>query len=293
MDSERLGRAVHGGDHYENFPVASWLLPKALRPDVLALYRFARAGDDLADEPIAGGTMADRLKGLSELAEGLEGRGHGPLAALGQQLRARLDAKGIDRAPAHDLLSAFRQDAGFAPFPDWHSVLDYCSRSANPIGRLLLSFAGIRDARLYEQSDHICSGLQLINFGQDLHEDLARGRPTVPCSDWPSNWQWSDPRSFVAPLPSDEQARLTRLLIDRGMGMLASGQPLAAALRRAGPSPSLRLALEIAITRRGGCWVGQQLLANPLMPWHRSIRLTWWALPGLVAGALQDLRAAA
>ena len=81
--------------------------------------------------------------------------------------------------------------------------------------------------------------------------------------------------------------------VTSGMAMLASGQPLAAALRRAGPSPSLRLALEIAITRRGGWWVGEQLLASPLTPWHRSIRLTWWALPGLVTGALQDLRTAA
>ncbi|MGA1063639.1 MAG: hypothetical protein ACO3TC_04715, partial [Burkholderiaceae bacterium] len=105
--------------------------------------------------------------------------------------------------------------------------------------------------------------------------------------------QWSEPGSFVSTLPTDEQARITRLLIDRGMALLASGRPLAAALRRAGPSPSLRLALEIAITRRGGCWVGEQLLASPLTPWHRSIRLTWWALPGLVVGALRDLRAAA
>ncbi|MDP4800397.1 MAG: squalene/phytoene synthase family protein [Burkholderiaceae bacterium] len=290
MDAERLGRAVHGGDHYENFPVASWLLPQALRPDVLALYRFARAGDDLADEP-SSGPISERLKGLSELAAGLDGDPRSDhFTSLGFDLRQRLDAKGLSPEPAHNLLSAFEQDTCFAPFREWDAVADYCSRSANPVGQMLLGFAGIHEASAHAASNNICSGLQLVNFAQDLHEDLSRGRPYLPKTAWPDAWDWTDPTTFSSQLPPAEQSRLTHLLVDRGIHHLELGRDLPASLRRLGPSPSLRLAIEIALTRRGGLWVAHQLRAAPLVPWTRSIRIRWHNMMGLLLRAILDMR---
>ena len=212
MESQGLGKAFHGGEHYENFPVGSWLVPKAMRGAVLALYRFARTGDDLADE----GELAveERLAGLETLQDGLvnrhceepEGRrgnrlGASPLAMthdpppfamttlnkIGADLRAELDARGIPKDPALALLSAFRQDVLNPALQNEAEVLDYCSRSANPIGQLVLAFAGLADLKagesaLIQKSNAICTGLQLANFAQDMGQDFSRGRIYVPQS---------------------------------------------------------------------------------------------------------------
>ena len=166
-------------DHYENFPVASLLCPPALRPAVKAIYHFARTADDIADEGEA--SPADRLAELQsyrkDLDAVLEGREPGPhwrrvLNPLGERARQfKLPAPLL-----HDLLDAFEQDARNPPYPDRPTLLDYCRRSANPIGRLLLHLYGIADARSIQQSDAICSALQLINFWQDLSVDGPRGR---------------------------------------------------------------------------------------------------------------------
>lgn len=173
-------------DHYENFPVASLLCPPALRPAVRAIYQFARTADDIADEGEA--SPADRLAELqsyrSDLDAVLEGREPGPhwrrvLGPLGERARQfKLPASLL-----HDLLDAFEQDVRNPPYPDRPTLLDYCRRSANPIGRLLLHLYGIADARSIQQSDAICSALQLINFWQDLSVDLPRGRLYIPFVD--------------------------------------------------------------------------------------------------------------
>ena len=176
--------------HYENFPVASWLCPPRLRPPIAAIYAFARTADDMADEGNA--APAERLEALrdfrAELAAAAKGAApasrwpevFGPLAwamrefALPEPLLA-------------DLLSAFVQDiektrdgTGYA---DRAELMDYCRRSANPIGRLLLHLYGVTDARALAQSDAICSALQLINFWQDLSVDLPRRRRYLPRED--------------------------------------------------------------------------------------------------------------
>jgi phytoene synthase len=226
---ERLAR-----EHYENFPVASWLLPAAMRPHIAAIYAFARRADDVADEP--GLPDADRLLRLDEWAARLDRgqtpalspRGRGltpdwepPSARIGKFLRESARGPGagvafhdrgltpgaaglaptagdelifcaldntirthnLPRSLFHDLLSAFRQDVVTRRYRTWADVLDYCRRSANPVGRLVLRVAGYDSAPLDAQSDALCTALQLTNFWQDLAIDWRRGRLYVPTDD--------------------------------------------------------------------------------------------------------------
>lgn len=180
--------------HYENFPVASWLCPPRLRPPIAAIYTFARTADDIADEGEA--EAAQRLEDLrafrAELAAAA--RGAAPSArwpeVFGPLAHAMRDFA-LPEPLLADLLSAFMQDiektrdqAGYA---DRAELLEYCRRSANPIGRLLLHLYGVDDARALAQSDAICSALQLINFWQDLSVDLPRGRYYLPAAELASH----------------------------------------------------------------------------------------------------------
>lgn len=171
------------GKHYENFPVASWLCPARLRPPITALYAFARTADDLADEGDA--SFAQRLTDLTEF------RGDLGACVAGAKTSRRwpevFDALGptlrqwhLPVVLLHDLLDAFTQDIVFTrdghTYPDRAALLDYCRRSANPVGRLLLHLYGIADEAALARSDDICTALQLINFWQDLSQDIPRGR---------------------------------------------------------------------------------------------------------------------
>ncbi|MDZ5459577.1 squalene synthase HpnC [Azohydromonas lata] len=174
-------------DHYENFPVASVLCPPSLRPAVVAIYHFARTADDIADEGDAPESqrLADLAAYRIELQRCAAGESaqdarwlhvFGPLAV--QMRRFALPPQLLA-----DLLSAFEQDTGNPRYPDRATLLDYCRRSADPIGRLLLHLYGVRDAVALQQSDAICSALQLINFWQDFSVDLPRGRHYAPVAD--------------------------------------------------------------------------------------------------------------
>jgi len=171
---------VHGVEHYENFPVASWLMPARLRPAVVAIYRFARHADDLADEGDA--PAADRLRALGALRADLaRARRDLPpdspeIAALVPHVRAH----DLDWSRFEALLSAFEQDVSVSSYSDRDTVYDYCSRSADPVGHLVLALAGRLDARNRELSDRICTALQLINFLQDAAIDARRGRLYLP-----------------------------------------------------------------------------------------------------------------
>jgi squalene synthase HpnC len=177
---ERLAR-----EHYENFPVASRLLPAGMRPHVAALYAFARTADDVADEGLR--PAAERL----HLLDDWERRLHAcvnvgecdpadPIfLALGETIRAR----NLPVTLFEDLLSAFRQDITTHRYDSWAAVLDYCRRSANPVGRLVLRIGGHDDPRLDDSSDALCTALQLTNFWQDIGRDWQRGRLYVPRED--------------------------------------------------------------------------------------------------------------
>ncbi len=173
-------------EHYENFPVASWLCPPALRAPIAAIYWFARTADDLADEGEA--AAAQRLadldayrRDLDAVAAGREASARWPqvFAPLARALREHRLPTGL----LHDLLDAFAQDVVKQRYADRAEVLDYCRRSANPVGRLLLHLYGVTDEASLRRSDAICSALQLINFWQDLGVDTARGRLYVPEAD--------------------------------------------------------------------------------------------------------------
>jgi phytoene synthase len=164
-------------EHYENFPVASRLVPAALRPHVAAIYAFARGADDIADEP--GPTATERLERLDEWAAHLRESPRTDVFIALADTRERFDLP-IDLFD--DLLSAFKQDVQKTRYATWDEVLDYCRRSANPVGRLVLRLAGVRRADADAWSDAVCTALQLTNFWQDLAIDWGRGRLYVPGS---------------------------------------------------------------------------------------------------------------
>lgn len=177
---------MNGVDHYENFPVASVLCPPALRPAIVAIYRFARTADDIADEGDA--PAAQRLADLADFRAELRaiyaGRSPGPRwPDVFEPLDAMRRQHDLPQPLLADLLDAFTQDVHNPSYPDRAALLDYCRRSADPIGRLLLHLYEVHDAAARRQSDAICSALQLINFWQDLSRDLPRGRCYVPLAD--------------------------------------------------------------------------------------------------------------
>lgn len=174
-------------EHYENFPVASWLCPPALRPAIMAIYGFARTADDLADEGDA--SAAQRLRDLADYRADLRAvaAGRAPSPRWAARVFAPL-ARAIaeHRLPPpllEDLLDAFEQDLVKTDYATRAELLDYCRRSANPVGRLLLHLYGIDDADALRQSDAICSALQLINFWQDFTVDGPRRRIYAPLED--------------------------------------------------------------------------------------------------------------
>ena len=186
-ECERLVRT-----HYENFPVASWLLPARMRPHVAALYAFARIADDFADEGRR--PAEERFRLLDDWQTRLhacatDGSVHGsgsaddPHGRVFLALGATIRACDLPVPLFDDLLSAFRQDITTHRYATWSGVMDYCRRSANPVGRLVLRIAGHRDARLDRSSDALCTALQLTNFWQDLDRDWQNGRLYVPLED--------------------------------------------------------------------------------------------------------------
>lgn len=169
--------------HYENFPVASWLCPAHLRQPIAAIYAFARAADDIADEGQA--SAQERLQTLRSYRQELYSVAEGAApqntwAAIFGPLQYNIQLHQLPVALLDDLISAFIQDIektrDASTYADRTALLDYCRRSANPVGRLLLHLYGINTPDALTRSDAICTALQLINFWQDLSEDIPRGR---------------------------------------------------------------------------------------------------------------------
>ena len=177
--------AVHcrrlASSHYENFPTASLLLPARVRPAVAAIYAFARIADDFADEPEHEGVRSERLQEWRRLLdEALAGRPRGPVFVALSDAITRFD---LPAQPLRDLILAFEQDVVTPRYATWDAMLDYCTRSADPVGRLVLALHGIRDDASVAASDAICTGLQLTNFWQDVAIDLGKDRIYLPAED--------------------------------------------------------------------------------------------------------------
>lgn len=211
-----------GVGHYENFPVASWLMPARLRPAVRAIYRFARTADDIADEGDA--LPRERLAALAQLQVALdriESGDDGGWPDLADAVRRHA----LPLAPLRDLLSAFAQDVSVHRYADYASLLDYCRRSANPVGRLLLALYRVDERSALERSDQICTGLQLANFWQDVAVDWRKGRVYLPQDELV---RLGVTEAAIAAGGSDPHwPALMRSQTARARRMLESGAPLA------------------------------------------------------------------
>ena len=213
-------------EHYENFPVASWLCPPRLRRPIEAIYRFARAADDMADEGVA--TPEHRRQELDAYAQTFRAALRGqPVARWSDvmvPLAAEMRAHAMPPEPFLALLSAFRQDTANPVYSDRIELMDYCARSANPIGRLLLHLVGETHPTALAQSDAVCSALQLINFWQDLSIDLPRGRCYVTRAD--AGLYGLTPETLQAGADSDATRALVADLVSWSRALMLEGAPL-------------------------------------------------------------------
>jgi squalene synthase HpnC len=241
-------------DHYENFPVASWLLPKRLRRPVEAIYRFARTADDIADE---GDAPPDkRLAQLEVYRTELDRieRGDTPDSPVFGPLAAAIRTHAIPLAPFRDLLSAFAQDVEKTRYANFGEVMDYCRRSANPVGRLVLHLYGDHDPRHLAYSDAICSSLQLINFLQDIAVDYEKGRIYLP-QDELAAYHVSETQIAQG----DTRGLWNTMMhkqIERARKLLQAGAPLGRQLKG-------RVGLELRVTILGGETILRKLHADP------------------------------
>ena len=276
--------------HYENFPVGSLLLPRGMRQHVAAVYAFARAADDFADEGLRSvETRQDLLDGwLERLRQAGSGRepdsrlrpgepAHTPAIFLALSASIRACSLPIDLL--EDLLSAFRQDVTVTRYATWTELLDYCRRSANPIGRLVLRIAGHRDAQLDVWSDAICTALQLANFWQDFKVDYDRGRLYLPVDEQQAHGAGEDDLAAGAIPPAWREALSAATV--RTRHLFDEGRPLCDAIRG-------RLRYELRATWLGGTRILDRLTAvnfdvvksRPTLgvldvPWFAWRMLTW------------------
>jgi squalene synthase HpnC len=291
VSNPRLHRAparIHGSgdnqpvsvEHYENFPVASILCPPALRPAVVAIYGFARTADDLADEGDA--TPAVRLDDLAAyradlaaLRDGTPRSSRWPQVFGPLQLAVRAHALPVPLL--FDLLSAFEQDVTQHAYADRAQLLDYCRRSANPVGRLLLHLYGVGDALSLRRSDAICSALQLINFWQDLSIDTARGRVYVPASDCAR--REVAPAELLARRDGPAVRALVGDMVAWARALMAEGAPLVHALPgRAGWELRLVVQGGLRILDKIEALACATLLSRPTLRSTDAPLLLWRAL---------------
>lgn len=248
-------------DHYENFPVASLLLPRRLRGAVTDIYRFARAADDIADEGPA--SDAERQQQLAAFRAELHRIGAEPgatpapgdpaLARIFGPLAATIARHQLPITPFYDLLSAFEQDIAVTRYQDYASLLDYCTRSANPVGRLMLHLFHAASPQNLEQSDAICTGLQLVNFWQDVRVDWHKHRVYVPQEDLRRHGVSEEDLAAARLTPAWRE--LMAFQVERTRALLHFGAPLARRL------PG-RIGLELRMVVQGGLRVLERIEAG-------------------------------
>ena len=278
--------------HYENFPVASRLVPPHMRNHVAAVYAFARAADDFADEGLRSVDERHRLLDgwLCRLRDASSNNANAMNQAIGAgepanthdiftALGATIRAKALPVSLFEDLLSAFRQDVTVTRYASWVDVLDYCRRSANPVGRLVLRIAGYHEARLDSWSDAICTALQLTNFWQDLKIDFDRGRVYIPEEELRTSGAAA--ADLARPSLTPAWTRAVAAAVARTRALFREGRPLCDAVRG-------RLGYELRATWLGGTRILDRLEASgydmiqrrPSLgaadaPWFAWRLLTW------------------
>jgi len=229
--------------HYENFPVASILMPKRLRKPVAAIYHFARAADDIADE----GEMPDeeRLRLLEEFRADLRRIAfhEKPLSPVTVNLATHIAQHNLPMQPLYDLLDAFKQDVEKNRYEDFDDLLEYCQRSANPVGNLLLHLYDEATPVNLAYSDAICTALQIINFWQDVAKDYAIGRIYLPLDELALYGVTED--QIAQGVTNDAWRKLMKFQVDRARELMLSGKPLGTILTG-------RIGLEMRIIIAGG-----------------------------------------
>ncbi|MEQ1592059.1 MAG: squalene synthase HpnC [Thiobacillaceae bacterium] len=252
-------------NHYENFPVASILLPKRLRYAVETIYGFARSADDIADEGDA--TTQERqieLNRYSALLNKIE-NGETPDHPIFSPLAHVIHNHCLPIQPFRDLLSAFSQDVEKKRYANLGELIDYCRRSANPVGRLMMHLYGDHDTRHLAYSDAICTSLQLINFLQDIAIDFSHGRIYLPQDEMlayhisESQIARGDGGGLWHPFMQKQ--------IERARKLLQSGTPLGGKLHG-------RIGLELRVTILGGDVILRKLHADPACVFHHRTVLS-------------------
>ena len=264
--------------HYENFPVASWLLPRHLRRPVAVIYAFARQADDAADEgERSPESRLAELAAFDSLLDDVEAN-NPQVSALGLAVADVIRRHRLSVTLFRDLLSAFRQDVVQNRYRDFGEVMDYCRRSASPIGRLLLQLLKRNDARDIACADALCCALQLINFYQDLAQDYAEnGRIYIPLNEMQ---RCNVNEEHFRTLRSDAaMQRLMHLQYERAYKLLRAGAPLAKRV-------SGRFGFELRVVVLGARAVLRKLMRNtdvfarPRLTFSDRVRLLWDALRG-------------
>jgi squalene synthase HpnC len=267
-------------EHYENFPVASILCPARIRPAVVAIYWFARTADDIADEGHA--SAAERLADLAAYRADLAAvaSGDSPSARWPGVFTPLAVAMAQQRLPVGllaDLLSAFEQDVTVHRYADRDGLLDYCARSANPVGRLLLHLHGVGAPDALRQSDAICTALQLANFWQDLSVDTRRGRLYVPASDCAAHGVSA--AELLAGRDSPRTRALVADLVAWAQTLLRDGAPLVHSVPGAA-------GWELRLVVQGGLRILERIAASgfatlglrPQLGWRDAMPIAWQAL---------------
>ncbi len=261
--------------HYENFTVASWLLPRRLRRHFCHVYAYCRWADDLADEAGSPEESFELLQWWeSQLDACYAGEARHPVfVALGDTIRTFE----IPKTPFADLLIAFRQDQTVREYETIEQLLGYCRYSANPVGRLVLYLGRCHEEENVRLSDAICTGLQLANFWQDVQRDLERGRVYLPRAEREAFGYSSAvlaQREFNRPFQE-----LLRSLVDRAETCLRDGLPLVARVPR-------ELRIDVSLFARGGLAILAAIRREEYNVWRRRPTLSRWTKARLMFDAL-------
>ena len=263
--------------HYENFPVASWLLPARMRPHIAAIYAFARTADDFADEP---GYTPDERLGLLDHWRALlytAARGEPVEDPVFRALAHSMRQCALPVDLLNDLLSAFRQDVLVNRYDTWDQVMDYCRRSANPVGRLVLRVAGVTDDKAMRASDALCTALQLANFWQDFGVDWRRGRLYVPREEFEKSGAREADLGGDAMTAEWKSALRSCVVVTRAL--FEAGRPVAEHVRG-------RLRYELRATWAGGLRILDKVEALEYDTLHSRPTIGKRDLPALAAATL-------
>ena len=262
-DAERYCREL-ATTHYENFTVVSWFLPRELRQHMYNVYAFCRWSDDLGDET---GDTARSTELLAwwrqELDRCFQGHASHPVFVA---LRSTIERFQLDRQPFADLISAFEQDQRVTEYDTFDQLRDYCRRSADPVGRLVLKLFEQSSEQQIAWSDSICTGLQLANFWQDVDRDLSKGRVYLPREDR-TRFGYSD-EDLHARRTTPAFLDLMKFEVDRAREFLLAGQPLLRSVH------GRRLRLDLELFLAGGLKILDEIESIGYRVWERRPTVT-------------------